>query len=85
MVGMARAAFPENQKIWQALQDDYSLIRKKIESVLPELFENYNEKITQLADFDCIIQLLQGNGTQKLAKLALSLNRYQFSKCQLAN
>ncbi|MEC7222103.1 MAG: molybdopterin-dependent oxidoreductase, partial [SAR324 cluster bacterium] len=51
VVGMARAAFPENQNIWQALQDDYSLIRKKIESVLPELFENYNEKITQPGGF----------------------------------
>ena len=51
VVGMARAAFPENQNIWQVLQDDYSLIRKKIEAVLPELFEDYNEKIMQPGGF----------------------------------
>ncbi len=51
VVGMARATFTENQKIWQALQDDYSLIRKKIEAVLPELFEDYNKKITQPGGF----------------------------------
>ncbi len=51
VVGMARAAFPENQKIWQVLQDDYSLIRRKIEAVLPELFEDYNEKISQPGGF----------------------------------
>jgi molybdopterin-dependent oxidoreductase alpha subunit len=51
VVGMAKATFPENQKMWTALQDDYRLIRDKIEAVLPELFSDYNKKINQPGGF----------------------------------
>jgi len=51
VAGMARATFPENQKMWRALQDDYRLIRDKIEAVLPELFSDYNRKINQPGGF----------------------------------
>ncbi len=51
VVGMAKATFPENQKMWTALQDDYRLIRDKIEAVLPELFLDYNKKINQPGGF----------------------------------
>jgi formate dehydrogenase major subunit len=51
VAGMAKATFPENQKMWRALQDDYRLIREKIEAVLPELFSDYNKKINQPGGF----------------------------------
>jgi len=51
VAGMAKATFPENQKMWRALQDDYRLIRDKIEAVLPELFSDYNKKINQPGGF----------------------------------
>ncbi|MGA0260809.1 MAG: FdhF/YdeP family oxidoreductase, partial [bacterium] len=51
VAGMAKATFPENQKMWTALQDDYRLIREKIEAVLPELFSDYNKKINQPGGF----------------------------------
>ena len=85
VVGMARAAFPENQNIWQVLQDDYSLIRRKIEAVLPELFEDYNEKITQPGGFRLYNSAAARKWNTKTGKARSSLNHYQFSKCQLAN
>ena len=51
VAGMAKATFPENRKMWTALQDDYRLIRDKIEAVLPELFSDYNKKINQPGGF----------------------------------
>ncbi len=51
VAGMAKAAFPKNQKMWKALEDDYGLIRDKIESVLPKLFANYNRKIKKPGGF----------------------------------
>ena len=51
VAGMAKATFPENKKMWTVLQDDYRLIRDKIEAVLPELFSDYNRKINQPGGF----------------------------------
>ena len=51
VAGMAKATFPENQKMWTVLQDNYRLIRDKIEAVLPELFSDYNRKINQPGGF----------------------------------
>ena len=51
VAGMAKARFPENQKMWTLLQDDYGVVRDKIEAVLPELFGDYNRKINQPGGF----------------------------------
>ena len=49
--GMARATFPDNGIDWTAFEDDYSLIRDKIEEVYPKLFHDFNQRIQQPGGF----------------------------------
>jgi molybdopterin-dependent oxidoreductase alpha subunit len=49
--GMARATLPESGIDWTAFEDDYSLIRDKIEKVFPSLFHNFNQRIRQPGGF----------------------------------
>ncbi len=49
--GMARATLPDSGIDWTAFEDDYSLIRDKIEAVFPSLFRNFNERIQQPGGF----------------------------------
>jgi molybdopterin-dependent oxidoreductase alpha subunit len=43
--GMARATLPESGIDWRAFEDDYDLIRDKIEEVFPHLFAEFNARI----------------------------------------
>jgi molybdopterin-dependent oxidoreductase alpha subunit len=49
--GMARATLPDSGIDWTAFEDDYSLIRDKIEAVFPSLFHGFNERIRQPGGF----------------------------------
>jgi molybdopterin-dependent oxidoreductase alpha subunit len=51
VVGIAKATFPENLKMWARFQNDYGLIREKISLVLPNLFANYNQRIKKPGGF----------------------------------
>jgi molybdopterin-dependent oxidoreductase alpha subunit len=49
--GMARAALPDSGIDWTAFEDDYGLIRDKIEAVFPSLFYDFNQRIRQPGGF----------------------------------
>jgi molybdopterin-dependent oxidoreductase alpha subunit len=50
--GMAKAVLPDDGMIdWSAFEDNYDLIREKIEQVFPALFRNFNRRIRQPGGF----------------------------------
>jgi molybdopterin-dependent oxidoreductase alpha subunit len=49
--GMARATLTNSTIDWQAFEDDYDLIRDKIEEVFPDLFQDFNAKIRKPGGF----------------------------------
>jgi molybdopterin-dependent oxidoreductase alpha subunit len=49
--GIARAALPRNQIEWSAFEQDYDLIRERIEDVFPDLFRDFNRRIRQPGGF----------------------------------
>ena len=49
--GMARATLTGTTVDWQSFEDDYDLIRDKIEEVFPDLFKDFNSKIRQPGGF----------------------------------
>jgi formate dehydrogenase major subunit len=49
--GMARATLTNTTVDWQSFEDDYDLIRDKIEEVFPDLFKDFNAKIRQPGGF----------------------------------
>jgi anaerobic selenocysteine-containing dehydrogenase len=53
--GMARATLPNSGIDWTAFEDDYDLIRDKIEAVFPSLFRDFNQRIRQPGGFHLTI------------------------------
>jgi len=49
--GMARATLRDTTVGWQSFEDDYDLIRDKIEEVFPDLFKDFNSKIRKPGGF----------------------------------
>jgi molybdopterin-dependent oxidoreductase alpha subunit len=49
--GMASATLTNSTIDWQAFEDDYDLIRDKIEAVFPDLFKDFNAKIRKPGGF----------------------------------
>jgi molybdopterin-dependent oxidoreductase alpha subunit len=49
--GMARATLTGQTVDWQSFEDDYDLIRDKIEEVFPDLFKDFNSKIRKPGGF----------------------------------
>jgi molybdopterin-dependent oxidoreductase alpha subunit len=49
--GMARATLTNTTVDWQSFEDDYDLIRDKIEEVFPNLFKDFNAKIRKPGGF----------------------------------
>jgi anaerobic selenocysteine-containing dehydrogenase len=49
--GMARATLGETAVDWQGFEDNYDLIRDKIEEVLPDLFTRFNARIRKPGGF----------------------------------
>jgi len=49
--GMARATLRDTTVDWQSFEDDYDLIRDKIEEVFPDLFKDFNSKIRKPGGF----------------------------------
>ena len=49
--GMARATLTSATVDWQSFEDDYDLIRDKIEEVFPDLFKDFNAKIRKPGGF----------------------------------
>jgi molybdopterin-dependent oxidoreductase alpha subunit len=49
--GMARATLTNSTIDWQSFEDDYDLIRDKIEAVFPDLFKDFNAKIRKPGGF----------------------------------
>jgi formate dehydrogenase major subunit len=49
--GMARATLTDTAIDWQAFEDDYDLIREKIEEVFPDLFTDFNARIRKPGGF----------------------------------
>ena len=49
--GMARATLTDRTVDWQSFEDDYDLIRDKIEEVFPDLFKDFNAKIRRPGGF----------------------------------
>ena len=49
--GMARATLTHARVEWQSFEDDYDLIRDKIEEVFPDLFKDFNAKIRKPGGF----------------------------------
>jgi len=49
--GMARATLTDTTVDWQSFEDDYDLIRDKIEQVFPDLFKDFNSKIRKPGGF----------------------------------
>jgi molybdopterin-dependent oxidoreductase alpha subunit len=50
--GISRATLPDDGIIdWSVFEDNYDVIREKIEQVFPELFQDFNRKIRQLGGF----------------------------------
>jgi molybdopterin-dependent oxidoreductase alpha subunit len=50
--GIARATLPDDGLIdWSAFEDNYDVIREKIEDVFPALFRNFNQRIRQPGGF----------------------------------
>src|ERR1700733_5439666 len=53
--GMARATIPDSGIDWSAFEDDYNLVRDKIEAVFPDLFRDFNQRIHQPVGFHLTI------------------------------
>jgi len=53
--GMARATVPDSGIDWTGFEDDYNLIREKIEAVFPSLFHDFSERIRQPGGFHLAI------------------------------
>jgi molybdopterin-dependent oxidoreductase alpha subunit len=53
--GMARTTIPNSGIDWPAFEDDYKLIRDKIEAVFPDLFRDFNQRIRQPGGFHLTI------------------------------
>ena len=49
--GMARATLTNTTIDWQSFEDNYDLIRDKIEEVFPDLFKDFNSKIRKPGGF----------------------------------
>jgi formate dehydrogenase major subunit len=49
--GMAQATLTDTTVDWQAFEDDYDLIRDKIEAVFPDLFTDFNARIRKPGGF----------------------------------
>ena len=49
--GMARATLTDRTVDWQSFENDYDLIRDKIEEVFPDLFKDFNAKIRRPGGF----------------------------------
>jgi formate dehydrogenase major subunit len=49
--GMARATLPGKDINWSAYEEDYDLIRERIEDVFPALFHDFNRRIRQPGGF----------------------------------
>jgi molybdopterin-dependent oxidoreductase alpha subunit len=49
--GMARATLTGTTVDWQSFENDYDLIRDKIEEVFPDLFKDFNSKIRKPGGF----------------------------------
>jgi molybdopterin-dependent oxidoreductase alpha subunit len=49
--GMAQATLTDTTVDWQSFEDDYDLIRDKIEAVFPDLFKGFNARIRQPGGF----------------------------------
>jgi molybdopterin-dependent oxidoreductase alpha subunit len=49
--GMARATLTDTTVDWQGFEDDYDLIRDKIEQVFPDLFPDFNARIRKPGGF----------------------------------
>jgi molybdopterin-dependent oxidoreductase alpha subunit len=49
--GMARATLPQSDIDWSAFEEDYDLIRERIEDVFPDLFHDFNRRIRQPGGF----------------------------------
>jgi anaerobic selenocysteine-containing dehydrogenase len=50
--GLAKTVLPDDGLIeWSAFEDNYDLIRQKIEQVLPALFQDFNRRIRQPGGF----------------------------------
>jgi molybdopterin-dependent oxidoreductase alpha subunit len=49
--GMARATLTDTTIDWQSFEDDYDLIRDKIEEVFPDLFTDFNARIRKPGGF----------------------------------
>ena len=70
--GMARATLTGQTVDWQSFEDDYDLIRDKIEEVFPDLFKDFNTKIRKRAAFAWPTGPRSGSGERPPARLALS-------------
>jgi len=56
LCGVARATLPDGGGIdWTAFEDDYNLIRDKIEAVFPLLFRDFNQRVRQPGGFHLTI------------------------------
>jgi molybdopterin-dependent oxidoreductase alpha subunit len=49
--GMARATLPDSGIDWTAFEDNYNVIRDKIEEVFPKLFHDFNLRVRQPGGF----------------------------------
>jgi formate dehydrogenase major subunit len=49
--GMARATLARSDINWSAFEEDYDLIRERIEDVFPDLFHDFNRRIRQPGGF----------------------------------
>jgi molybdopterin-dependent oxidoreductase alpha subunit len=49
--GMAQATLPDSGIDWALFEDDYRLIREKIEAVFPALFHDFNQRIREPGGF----------------------------------
>ena len=49
--GMARATLPAGEIHWSRYEEDYDLIRDRIEDVFPDLFRDFNRRIRQPGGF----------------------------------
>jgi anaerobic selenocysteine-containing dehydrogenase len=62
--GIARATLAQSRVPWQAFEDDYDLIRERIEQVVPG-FEDFNKKVRQPGGF-----YLPNDAKQRIFKTA---------------
>ena len=49
--GIAQATLPDSGIDWALFEDDYRLIREKIEAVFPALFRDFNQRIREPGGF----------------------------------